>query len=139
LTFFRPSRLLQKLTCALFSKSKKIGLDAADQMSYSRPLTDTTTNPRGWVCIWDFRDDGNSADREASPLARMRAARFGHFDQRPARRPARKRGRQESRSVQSLPEQCRVLCPPGTQLFRGPFFARRARPKVVVAQPPSAV
>ena len=34
-------------------------------MSYSRRLKDSTTNPRGWVCIWDSRDDGNPADREA--------------------------------------------------------------------------
>jgi hypothetical protein len=43
----------------------KIGLDAAEQMSYSRRLKDSTTNPRGWVCIGDFRDDGIPADREA--------------------------------------------------------------------------
>ena len=25
----------------------------------------TRNDPRGWVCTWDFRDDGNPADREA--------------------------------------------------------------------------
>lgn len=28
-------------------------------------LAASRINPRGWVCIWDFRDDENPADREA--------------------------------------------------------------------------
>jgi len=34
-------------------------------------------------------------------------------------------------SAQSLPETDGVLCPPGTHLFRGPFFALGPRPREI--------
>ena len=106
----------------------KIGLDAAEQMSYSRRLKDSTTNPRGWVCIGDFRDDGIPADREAQGRGhgcKRRASDTLTIVAQAARGNARA-ARVAERPI--APGTVRVLCPPGTQLFRGPFFCARVAP-----------
>lgn len=109
------------------SQGKKIGLDAADQMSYSRPLTDSRIDPRGWVCIWDFRDDGNSADREA--LGRSHGCKRRASDLSTSARPS---GPRESTGGESWGASNRSRnsvvssAPLGHSYSGGLFFAQRA-------------
>jgi hypothetical protein len=125
---------------AIFSRrARKIGLDAKSQMPYSRPLTNASNaarkgrrkhptekpnNPRGWACTWEGRDDALPAGREA--LGRLHGCKRLASDTPNAlpRRtaPGPLAGAGGAATVQSLPEKYRVLCPPGTQPFRGLFL-----------------
>jgi hypothetical protein len=67
--------------------------------------------------------------RSAWPRAWMQAARFGHCDQRPAQRPGVTPGRQQWRSVQSLPERFVSSAPLGHS-FSGGLFLRAGRARL---------
>ena len=120
------------------SQCKKIGLDAADQMSYSRPLTDSRIDPRGWVCIWDFRDDGNSADREA--LGRSHGCKRRASDLSTSARPS---GPRESTGGESWGASNRsrnsvVSSAPLGHSFSGGFFLRKKSRPAVAPRPDAA-
>ena len=72
--------------------------------------------------------------RSVRPPARMPDGPLRVYRRTPDRAArAAKQGQRRLGSVQSLPEQCRVLCPPGTQLFRGLFLrlaSTKKRPRM---------